>query len=1099
MPIAKSELDALSQSAGYANFGALSNELGKGTTINASKLGTYVVTFGSYEWWPVLAKSSGNDIILTLWLKTSVGDYSYSDGSSSSSSASVNPNNNNYTYSWIRAAINAGQTAEGYYYGKYSGTTQPTKYDNSVKSPSANCAPTAFTAFADFVSGGQYADYIVAGSDGDNVWLPLLDEAKSGGSWGCTATQCNGVVFWTRTPNPSYRNCTYTVDTSGESVSSGVHASHGVRPAINVKISNVTVSAPTADQTPKIYTGNTFSFPMTYDPSYVDITSVTGKDFNDKTISVSTADIVDGVLKASLAGTYTVTFNLNQTATDNGMQWSDEKGGTDKREITFTINRQAIAVPTIQNTPSTYKADEYEFGLSGYDSTLMSVASYIPNNGSTITWDTTNEKIKATDADTYTVKFHLDNANYIWTTDGGESASDQSKTITINKKEITINTTPATNLSWGLQDSATLTVNASASGIDDPDFELEIYYIKGTDTTNHITTGITGTTLDISQVATSGEYKLCVALKASYAGNKNYSIANNVKEIPFTIGSGAIDFSVIRWQYQSSGEATLNDLYDDGGNQAVIRYKQSTADGSAIKYTISAYIPEGNYLSIASGYSTGNYIDGLYTYSGSTIYKDGCSAVGKYYTRIVLNTDKNHVFDNDHKLNDDGTLGWYEIEWEISKGQIDSEYLNNLAKHLQYKVGATGSWQSYDPENPPEYSNGSSITVRIDSNSYRYTGLTGAEITFGADGKTIGTYSANVSFSYDSANYENPGVGTFTWEIAKQSIKVEWTTDDWTAENGDEFQIRVLDITETLMQYVEYEYYLANSDLTMDGTLIGVGDAGLQALIDNHGASLNSALSIYVKVVLKNPDGNYRLVDKTGNPYECALLYKLGSNNTIVYVRLSEKTAEYGSGTLNTGILSLIVSEDDSELDRDRFVERIYVVDSDNKEYDWDSFDFATASKGTYTIKIKLNEDGENDYVLSWSDGHTFEILPKAIAVPTLSDIVFKNDFVDLRDYLGGSWTEYQSIIKFGGTYDGVKNVGTYSVTLTLTDENYCWDYGTSASPVKATVKYSLTDGNVAWTGDETVASYDWKITPYVLKASSWNLSGKEGAVYNIP
>ncbi|MDE7264882.1 MAG: hypothetical protein K2N52_01230, partial [Clostridia bacterium] len=120
------------------------------------------------------------------------------------------------------------------------------------------------------------------------------------------------------------------------------------------------------------------------------------------------------------------------------------------------------------------------------------------------------------------------------------------------------------------------------------------------------------------------------------------------------------------------------------------------------------------------------------------------------------------------------------------------------------------------------------------------------------------------------------------------------------------------------------------------------------------------------------------------------------------------------------------------------------------------------------------------------------------IPVPTLSDIVFNNQFIDLRDYLGGSWNEYQSIIKLGGTYDGVKNVGTYSVTLTLTDENYCWDYGTSATPSKATVKYSLTD-NVVWSGDETVASYDWKIAPYVLKASSWNLGGKEGAVYNIP
>ncbi|MDE5943395.1 MAG: hypothetical protein K2H30_04220, partial [Clostridia bacterium] len=197
-------------------------------------------------------------------------------------------------------------------------------------------------------------------------------------------------------------------------------------------------------------------------------------------------------------------------------------------------------------------------------------------------------------------------------------------------------------------------------------------------------------------------------------------------------------------------------------------------------------------------------------------------------------------------------------------------------------------------------------------------------------------------------------------------------------------------------------------------------------------------------------------------------------------------------------ILTLIASDTNAALGTN-FIEGIYVYDPQGNELGLlSAFDGTTATAGTYTIKIVLTEAGNDTYTLTPGAKYTFTVKPKAIPVPTLSDIVFNNQFIDLRDYLGGSWTEYQSIIKLGGTYDGVKNVGTYSVTLTLTDENYCWDYGTSASPAKATVKYSLTD-NVVWSGDETVASYDWKIAPYVLKASSWNLGGKEGAVYNIP
>ncbi|MDE6868248.1 MAG: hypothetical protein K2J83_03795, partial [Clostridia bacterium] len=468
-------------------------------------------------------------------------------------------------------------------------------------------------------------------------------------------------------------------------------------------------------------------------------------------------------------------------------------------------------------------------------------------------------------------------------------------------------------------------------------------------------------------------------------------------------------------------------------------------------------------------------------------------------------SDTDHKFkseSNSGSFGGDDTKGWYEIEWEISKGKVDQDYLDNLNKNLQYRV-AGGAWQSYDPNNPPAYGSG---TIEIRFNPAKYPdGVTNAEITVNDKNTNIGTYTAQVKLTVDTANYETVATQSFQWRIGAKQIEVDWTSESWTDASGDNvlddygvpYQIKTLNIADDLKQYVEYQYYIANSDLSM-GTYVGTGNVGLEALTSApYNASSVNPIYVYVKAVIKSGVTQYELKDDSGD--DCALLFRLGATNTLVTVTQTVKEMTYGGSTFDSGILTLIASDTNAALGAN-FIEGIYVYDSQGNELGLLSgFDGTTAKAGVYTLKIVLTEAGNDTYTLTPGSKFTFTVKPKAIAVPTLSDIVFKNDFVDLRDYLGGSWTEYQSIIKLGGTYDGVKNVGTYSVTLTLTDENYCWDYGTSASPAKATVKYSLTDGNVAWTGDETVASYDWKITPYVLKASSWNLSGKEGAVYNIP
>ena len=857
---------------------------------------------------------------------------------------------------------------------------------------------------------------------------------------------------------------------------------------------------------------------INYDTAYKNIeATIEAVDYNGNTLNASSFNLSTtnsgGTLTAKEAGKYKVKFNLKQDAKDGGVEWAT--GGTAEKTITFEIKRKGLAVPVIQNDTVTYKGTEYSFGLSGYDSTIMSVASYVSNNGSNIVWDNAtvgSEKFKATDAAEYTVKFHLDNPNYAWSVNGNETSTDQTKKITIEKKEITINTTPAsgTNPSWGLGDTGDITINATATGITNPDFVLDIYYVKD-GTTSPLTLGIDTATnkLDVSQITSTGKYKLCIEL-TSAASNKNYSIASNKFEMPFEIKSGGIDFSVINWQYAEDG-GNMQDLFASGV-QNVIRYKQD-ASGAVVKYIIGAIIPAGGYLSIDTSYNSDGYTNGFYTTKDGATYNSGCSAVGKYKTRIALKTDADHLFKNDAankygSFGGDDTSGWYEIEWEISKGKVDASYLSNLKDNLQYRT-AGGAWQTYDPANPPQFGKGA-IEIRLDPSKYP-AGVTNASITVNDKNTAIGSYTAQVTLTYDP-NYVNEGTQSFTWEISAQVIEVDWTSDFWKDGSGNNvldgnnvpYQIKVLNIPDNLKQYIEYKYYIADaSDPSVRGMYIGTGDQGLQDLTNPpYNASSTNAVYVYVEAVIKSGVTQYKLSDTTGNAYDCSILYRLGSTNTLVNVTQSVTEMEYGDGALTEGIFTLYDTGIGGDLDKTTYLDGIYVYDAKGTNLGLLSgFDGTKADAGLYTIEIKLNAAGENTYTLAPGSKYKFEIKPKAIEVPTVSEIVFDNTYINLADKLGGSYGTYKDIIKLGGTYDGVKNANTpYVATLTLTNANYCWSYPTTSTPSKHPARITLTDGeSYTVTGDETVATYNWKINPYVLSASGWNLKGKDGATYDIP
>ena len=352
-PISMNELDTLAQSAGADNMVELVKDILNGTTLQANKFGGHVVAFGGKEWWPVYFNNSDGKAVLTLWLKTSLGNYAWSDGTYSTGLA--NPKSNNYATSWINAAINAGKTSLGYYYGSYSngaGTTC-TQYQNNQKSASAVMAPTDFTALEDFASGGKFDEYILNFGDLDKVFLPSEDEVKNGGIWGCTTTQWAGATYWLRTSHPSYYGCAYPMTGSGVVGYDYIYALSGVRPAICVDVTKLCkVNEP--EDVDVIYNGLT----QTLDNVATDKKEWYDNDLMDITYpSANAGDMKD-------VGTYSVKVELKANLGFSFKGTPDESIGETEtiRYFDFKIKPLGIAVPIVQNATVTYKAGEYEFG-----------------------------------------------------------------------------------------------------------------------------------------------------------------------------------------------------------------------------------------------------------------------------------------------------------------------------------------------------------------------------------------------------------------------------------------------------------------------------------------------------------------------------------------------------------------------------------------------------------------------------------------------------------------------------------------------------------------------------------------------------------------
>ncbi|MDE6105236.1 MAG: hypothetical protein K2G38_06120, partial [Clostridia bacterium] len=998
--------------------------------------------------------------------------------------------------------------------------------------PGGNCNGASVTLYSLYKS----AD----GADGDaaglKVWIDVPDNSGAlGGSdakYLCHVKSCDGTNKCgdsngtDKTDTLTFNNTTsdkvtysrkYIAYLGCYAAQPMQHANHQFESKIKLTVTNTkTTAAPTAAVTELTYTGSQLTFESTYNHDMVEAYKVEGTDFNGDTISsISMTDFDDtlGKFKPTLAGKYTVTYRLKPDEVTNGAKWSDNT--TADKTLEFTVKRKAISVPAVLNSTQTYKAAEYEFGLNGdYDPALMCVKSdgYTSDNGSTITWDSTAgaEKFKATDAATYTVKFHLSSPNHIWNVDGTETAVDQSKTITIKKKEITITTTPAAspNLGWDFGAAGSIAITATANPITNPDFVLSIYYCKTSDTASQLTTGIDTTTktLDVSQIESAGSYKLCIEL-TSAAANKNYSIADNKFEMPFEIKSNAIDLSALKVQYtKTSTGATQAEIPSSG-----LTYSYDSDTKTAEEYKFFLDFSALTYLT-ADSYT--------YRYDGTTSVVNGFTNAGTAKVEVKIKladpSDVNHSlpatfatantpFDS-YTNNNDGTA-------TLTFTVVIDKALTTLTGSdipLQYWFAGDASKLDYDKDNPPECKDG--IPVYVEWTGVKPHGVANVVFDSTPDTKvSAGDYQIEATVTLDD-NYKTAFGGNtlrvqIPWKLSKQIIKLDWT-DTQIDKPGltPHFVKNLNNLTDGQKAVIKYVYYM---DVSGSPDSVALTEAQFDALCTND--RYTDPKWLWVEAVIDTTVPGHEKFELENDPVKNPVRFKLGRNMTMVEVTKSPEWDKLVYGGTIDKPNAFTFTDKSTNLPWNSIFYELHVYKDGVDLGLFDTFDFTTADAAKdYAVQVvmkpaAINADGDEIYAIDIGKTIPFEIKPKAIALPTLGEMVFTGGDQSIKDYLGGeTWATYgpagKNVITLGGDFEGIRNVGVsdYVATLTLTDSNYCWDYGTGATGTAYAVSLKVGAG-YSVDGTAQQANYKWNMAPLVIDTTNMWSKGKNGATLNLP
>ncbi|MDE5765601.1 MAG: hypothetical protein K2I17_00360 [Clostridia bacterium] len=928
---------------------------------------------------------------------------------------------------------------------------------------------------------------------------------------------------------PKEVNVSYSIyDTSGATPVEKSGATSVVYTTDTTKTYKVDIK--TVVSTESIPTGTTNRF-----PDYEIVYSGTANDGETTYTKVTTVP--------TLAGSYTAEIN------DKNAKTSNYELKCAQTSFAYTVDKAEVSLPAFNVDKHTYNANEQDFALTAttYDTTLLKIdnikagsVALTANEAGTeyadadnyfvVKYDATNKKFTATNAADYKVTFALvDSYNYAWAT--ALATTEKSKTFTMEKKELVIKfKSPLTNTSnFNLKTSTTGNVTAdydtngggetpTGGSLEEP--VLLLYYTFGSgskvlvgssngDTIGNFSLDVT-TLKGTGNKFSAGTYSLAFELapEAANAVNKNYKLGTSAAQaLTVTAGEASIDDIGILYntaKKEADGEPAV--AIPEGG----LTYEYDSVSKQATEYKFELDFSGIDYLTYAG------------TDAISLQYNDDSTATQAINAGKLTVTVKIKVKDDEaanHSLpanfdvtqsnkfksylnNGDGTAT-LTFEIEIAKHKISVE-----GKDIPLKYQREGGQVTdYDPKNPPEF-NGKPVTISLPDASLFPHGVKKVEFDEATPKKTqAGKYTIGATITLDDNHCLENGNTTFKveipWEITKEVIKLTWGKpvyfDDYFNDSTvAHLQVMLLSgLTEAQEGAIKYVFYK-----TVDGApdTTPLSEAELKALCTNDRFTDPNELWLYVKAELTEEGAKKYVLedDATKNPKR----FKLGGQMTLIELKVDGdklKGYEYGGALDLSKAFTLINTETGDPWDSSYYEIRVLKDGVDIGEIS--EFNPATNDAGKYVIKVNIKPEYADSYTLDKSNVVDFVINRKEIAVPTVGNILFSGEYINLADYLGGSYAEYKDIISLSGDYKDLRNVSQsgYKARLTLTDPNYKWAIPATAEPASLKLFAAKLFDNELAILDDVTAELKWNITPLVIDVSEMWTKGKSGATLNLP
>ncbi len=845
--------------------------------------------------------------------------------------------------------------------------------------------------------------------------------------------------------------CVYTLEDSAQGYRNVANSMMYVRPAIHLNLTQAVADSVIRVKQPTITTA-TATYNRGADLTFTlnDYASVKYDGVNASNIITVTPPAVSvaqdmtftsatGVLKATKAGTYTVSLTLPSGGKYIWADYDQLAHTTSTRTLTITINKAQLTVPSFgtgNSAAKTYDGTAQTFNASNYPHTGATATPAYPRdplsyvitrkvNGSVsppayapVGAPQANGTLNVTvrDAGDYEAKFTIaDTANYEW---ADATQADKTVPFTVKKKALTLSsTTTVTGNVWGWaadkSESGTVTVSGFYNGnsaatpavpADSVNLTLAVTDSSGassyiTGTNNHDGTYTFTVDKDISVFGGSysvGTYYLKPVLSNGSAGthDSNYELSTALSTIEngsgykLVISAASAGLSSYDWQYTE----------DNGAAQAMpagnkLKYKLNSS-GAGTVYTVTVDTSAfPSYLSVDTSYTdaASGFVNG---------YKNNFAANANTYTTTVrLKASGGYQFANGTQT-DDVTLSW-----EIQKADFDFTNVkwqytcNGTTVNYPAKWNASsGSW---------DYLDSSGAVVSTDE-GLGWCGVDyalslanlPAGITVNAAGaytgnrkKAIGSYTASCNVTYDTANFNAPPSAAvqLNWKIVKG--KVEIITGSWTSSSqGSGSNIFYVPTLQNVSG-IDYEYYDLGTDsapIAFPGTkLNGISDITSTAGTTHH---------YYVKAVIKSGlslDGvtawadAIEIIDKTGGGThngqalgDCTKYFYTGDNRTPVQVTLNNAPYTYDKKPhavlfdgTNGGELEITVGS--NAFPASNFTVNYYLYDASNSSDHFKGTQLAGAptDAGHYVLEIALTQTAGGSYYAT-DEYFDFEIKP---------------------------------------------------------------------------------------------------------------------------